>query len=113
MSNSETESPHIVRWFGVPARALILAGLALYAAGMLTYRAAFAVEEDEDYGRIVGRPYADVMFFLGTPDQVEPNGDRGLVLHYDEIRAVDGVFVRSHFRILVDNQSRTYAFERD
>ncbi len=113
MHPMETAERNPVRWFGVPARALLLVALTVYAGGMVAYQAVFAVEDDEDYGRIVGRPYSDVMFHLGAPKKIEPNGDAGTILHYDEIRAVDGIFVKSHLRIFVDPQSRTYALERD
>jgi hypothetical protein len=112
MSESRREND-TVSWFGLPARPLLLAALAVYAAIMLTYRAAFAVEEDEDYGRMVGQPYSDVVFYLGQPDEVEQRGKEGMVLHYEEVRAVNGVFERSRFQLFVNPQSRIYAFERE
>jgi hypothetical protein len=111
VSDESSQNRTTARWFGVSARGLILASLIVYSGVMLTYRVAFA--EDEDSSLLVGQSYSDLVFFLGPPDTTEKLDDGELILHYDEVRVVDGVFVKSGFRIRVDRSYRTYAFERD
>jgi len=113
MSSTDNDATDAVRWFGVPARTLILAAIALYAAGTLGYRMAFPAPPEESYSRVVGRLYSDLVFHLGAPDRIEPLQDGKMALHYDEVVVKDGVFARSHFKILIDRYSRAYAFERD
>ena len=111
VNDASRETDSEARWFGVSARTLILVALVLYAAVVLTYRVAFA--EDEDSSLSIGQSYSDLVFFLGPPDKTDKTDDGELILHYDEVRVEDGVFVKSGFRIRVDRNYRTYAFERD
>jgi hypothetical protein len=101
------------RWFGVPARWIIVVFLALYAAGTLAFRAIHTEDPHARFQHLVGQPYADFAFYFGPPEREQPDGERGTIFFYNDIAVAGDRFVESPFRLHIDRRGRIYRIEFD
>ncbi len=102
-----------VRWFGMPARRVIIAFMALFAVGTLTYRGVYPPDERQSLRLVIGRPYSDFAFYFGAPAKEEPDGQDGSILSYNDVAVSGDRFVEAPFRIFVDRHGRIYRIEFD
>lgn len=102
-----------VRWFGLPARTVIVCAVGIFAAGTLVFRVWNEEDPDAIYRPLIGVPSEDVLTELGEPASERSDGKGGTVLSFHKTRVVDAHFAPSELRIYIDPSSRIYHVERD
>jgi hypothetical protein len=100
-----------VQWFGVPARRLIIAVVALYAAGTIAMRAVQEKDPLADSQEVVGEPYSEFYNYFGPPERQEPDGRGGTVMRYEKCIVTDNRFALIPFDLYVDANMRIYRLD--